>query len=74
MSEEGGESACWLNRVCPDCGALNESPDEVCWRCGGPLGAAGSLGAGSAASGAEGADAVRRAGERDDPASGPSTT
>ncbi|WP_316527466.1 hypothetical protein [Kitasatospora brasiliensis] len=23
---EGGESACWLDRVCPECGRLRERP------------------------------------------------
>lgn len=34
---EGGEPVCWLQRVCPDCGALTEQPDTTCWRCGRPL-------------------------------------
>ncbi|GAA2740588.1 hypothetical protein [Kitasatospora cinereorecta] len=25
---EGGESACWLDRVCPDCGRLQDRPVE----------------------------------------------
>ncbi|MFC5929252.1 hypothetical protein [Cryobacterium melibiosiphilum] len=31
----GGDPVCWLERVCPDCGALVEAelPAE-CWRCG----------------------------------------
>jgi predicted amidophosphoribosyltransferase len=37
MSEEGGEAVCWLNRVCPACGALNERPEDLCWRCGEPI-------------------------------------
>ena len=31
---EGGDAACWLPQVCPDCGALNETPAAPCWRCG----------------------------------------
>lgn len=34
---EGGEAACWLDRVCPDCGAIGEHPGGTCWRCGRPL-------------------------------------
>jgi len=31
----GGDAVCWLDRVCPECGALNEgSPLDPCWRCG----------------------------------------
>lgn len=34
-----GDPVCWLDRLCPDCGAM-PSPDEdgappqTCWRCG----------------------------------------
>ncbi len=35
---EGGDPACWLDRVCAECGAFLEgaaSPEGlVCWRCG----------------------------------------
>lgn len=31
---EGGDAACWLAQVCPDCGALNENLADTCWRCG----------------------------------------
>ncbi|WP_275003355.1 hypothetical protein [Promicromonospora iranensis] len=31
---DGGDAACWLSEVCPDCGALNEGPAGRCWRCG----------------------------------------
>lgn len=31
---DGGDAACWLAEVCPDCGALNESLAVTCWRCG----------------------------------------
>ncbi len=31
----GGEPACWLNRVCPECDAvLDAAPPTVCPRCG----------------------------------------
>ncbi|MFD8785487.1 hypothetical protein [Kitasatospora sp. NPDC059599] len=33
--DEGGESACWLERVCPECGRLRErSGPEPCENCG----------------------------------------
>jgi hypothetical protein len=33
--EEGGDAACWLARVCPECGAMIEGPvGRPCWRCG----------------------------------------
>ncbi|WP_037606371.1 hypothetical protein [Streptacidiphilus rugosus] len=32
---EGGEAACWLDRLCPECGAVPEPPEAAtCWRCG----------------------------------------
>jgi hypothetical protein len=37
--EEGGDPACWLGQLCPECGAVvdrgpsADSPDR-CWRCG----------------------------------------
>lgn len=33
-SEPGGESVCWLDRVCPDCGALTDEEQTRCPRCG----------------------------------------
>lgn len=35
LAEEGGDAACWANRVCPECGRLNgaERP-VVCEVCG----------------------------------------
>lgn len=30
----GGEPACALNRVCTECGAINDTPRRTCWRCG----------------------------------------
>ncbi|GGU88396.1 hypothetical protein GCM10010502_46410 [Kitasatospora aureofaciens] len=33
--DEGGESACWLDRVCPECGRLRERPGPgPCETCG----------------------------------------
>ncbi|HWK20345.1 MAG TPA: hypothetical protein VNR37_06215 [Microbacteriaceae bacterium] len=34
MSDVGGETVCWLDRVCAECGALTDSTAEACWRCG----------------------------------------
>jgi hypothetical protein len=31
---EGGDPVCWLDRVCPQCGAFRESPAPRCVRCG----------------------------------------
>ncbi|MFE4520288.1 hypothetical protein ACFRMQ_39760 [Kitasatospora sp. NPDC056783] len=28
--DEGGEPACWLDRVCPECGRLRERPGPGC--------------------------------------------
>lgn len=37
--EQGGESVCWLPRVCPECGRLaDEEPPTRCPRCGAPIG------------------------------------
>ncbi|MEV5769684.1 hypothetical protein AB0L49_00210 [Streptomyces antimycoticus] len=34
---EGGESACWLDRVCADCGAIQDTARFArCARCGAP--------------------------------------
>ncbi len=30
----GGDSACWLAKVCPECGALLDDISQPCWRCG----------------------------------------
>ncbi|WP_329315537.1 MULTISPECIES: hypothetical protein [unclassified Streptomyces] len=41
-SAEGGEPACLLHLVCPDCGRLADEPSaRSCAHCGGPLPAAG---------------------------------
>ena len=35
---EGGDAACWANRVCPECGRLNEAERPVvCEACGAPF-------------------------------------
>ena len=37
--EEGGDPACWANRVCPECGRLADaSPPTACPRCGAQIG------------------------------------
>jgi rubrerythrin len=37
-ADEGGESACWLNLVCPSCGHLADGPRlERCPVCGTPM-------------------------------------
>lgn len=34
-ANSGGDPACWLANVCPECGAFNESPANTpCWNCG----------------------------------------
>ncbi|WP_052440753.1 hypothetical protein [Streptacidiphilus anmyonensis] len=36
--EEGGEPACWLHRLCPECDAVqHEARPARCWRCGASL-------------------------------------
>lgn len=35
----GGDDACWLQHVCPDCGAMPEPGATACWRCGRAIGA-----------------------------------
>ena len=38
--ERGGDPACWLNRVCPQCGMLSDSePPATCAECGSAIGA-----------------------------------
>ncbi len=33
--DPGGDPACWLGRVCAECGALIDGPrTTACWRCG----------------------------------------
>jgi hypothetical protein len=36
-SDLGGDPACWLNRVCPDCGLLNDEHADACRSCGADL-------------------------------------
>ncbi|WP_237318291.1 hypothetical protein [Streptomyces sp. JJ36] len=37
-ADEGGEPACLLDRVCPECGGLADAPPPTaCPRCGAPL-------------------------------------
>jgi len=33
-SDLGGDPACWLSQLCPECGAVLESRTEPCWKCG----------------------------------------
>lgn len=40
---DGGDAACWLSEVCPDCGAINDAPTGPCWRCGTERGDDGPL-------------------------------
>ncbi len=34
---EGGDPACWMDRVCGSCGLLLETDSAVCPRCGVPV-------------------------------------
>ncbi|MDQ0381178.1 hypothetical protein [Amycolatopsis thermophila] len=35
VPDEGGDPACWLARVCPECGLVADvDPPTVCQRCG----------------------------------------
>jgi hypothetical protein len=36
-SNEGGDEVCWLDRLCPECGALPSAGEPTCWRCGAPV-------------------------------------
>ncbi|RAG82531.1 hypothetical protein DN069_27170 [Streptacidiphilus pinicola] len=54
--EEGGEPACWLHRLCPECDAVqDEARPTRCWRCGATLGgtASGGTASGGTASGGD---------------------
>ena len=31
--DPGGDPACWLSRVCPTCGRVNDGPDQECTSC-----------------------------------------
>ncbi|MEI3842810.1 MULTISPECIES: hypothetical protein [Microbacterium] len=33
-ADHGGDAACWLAQVCPECGALLDDRVSPCWRCG----------------------------------------
>lgn len=38
-TDSGGDAACWLGELCPECGAVPEGegaldPTVPCWRCG----------------------------------------
>lgn len=35
--DQGGDPACWLNRVCPDCGRFAAEPPTTCPACGAPI-------------------------------------
>ncbi|WP_300008059.1 hypothetical protein [Pseudonocardia sp.] len=36
--DDGGDPVCWLDQVCPECGAMptgdGEATADRCWRCG----------------------------------------
>jgi hypothetical protein len=39
LADEGGDAACWANRVCPECGRLNDAErPEICQVCGAEFG------------------------------------
>jgi len=38
----GGDAACWLDRVCAECGLLVDGPVDVCPRCGTPVATSGA--------------------------------
>jgi hypothetical protein len=35
-ADEPGDPVCWLDRLCPECGAMpsDDEPGTACWRCG----------------------------------------
>jgi hypothetical protein len=33
-ADEGGDPVCWLNALCPECGAMPSEDTDRCWRCG----------------------------------------
>lgn len=37
MADEGGDPACWLDRVCAECGRLVEGDGDRCPDCGAAL-------------------------------------
>jgi uncharacterized protein YqeY len=34
IDDDGGDAACWLHELCPECGAVPDAPTTRCWRCG----------------------------------------
>jgi uncharacterized protein YqeY len=32
--DAGGDPACWLHELCPECGAVPDAAAPRCWRCG----------------------------------------
>ena len=34
VEDAGGDAACWLHELCPECGAVPDAPATRCWRCG----------------------------------------
>lgn len=34
VGDAGGDPACWLHELCPECGAVPDVPSTRCWRCG----------------------------------------
>jgi uncharacterized protein YqeY len=34
VEDDGGDPACWLHELCPECGAVPDAPATRCWRCG----------------------------------------
>ena len=34
VEDAGGDPACWLHELCPECGAVPDEPAARCWRCG----------------------------------------
>ncbi|OLL75377.1 MULTISPECIES: hypothetical protein [unclassified Pseudonocardia] len=41
-TDDVGDPGCWLDRLCPDCGAMpspgdDGAPPRTCWRCGAAL-------------------------------------
>jgi len=61
---EGGDPVCWLDRVCPQCGAFRETPAPRCARCGTPF-------PGTGLDGGDGDGDADRTGSPQDAADGP---
>ncbi|MEU6238694.1 hypothetical protein [Kitasatospora sp. NPDC047058] len=61
--DEGGEPACWLDRVCEECGRLRERPGPgACEHCG--AGGEDSAGGGDGPGGAGGEEGTAETGGR----------